>query len=101
MTINETTAIIGIIVLLIGNVVGMLLAIRNSGKKEGGNDQKMKELIEKVSALPCVKDPNYMVSTGELRGIVKTMSDQFRQMSENLAAMNSRLDHIVDKSKDN
>ena len=99
--ISDATAVIGVIVLLAGNIVSLAVAVRNSGKKEGCGDAKMTELIEKVSALPCVKDPNYMMSTGELRGIVKTMFDQFKQMSDTLAKVNQRLDNYIDRSKDN
>jgi hypothetical protein len=101
MQISEATAIVGIIILIASNIVALAVAVRNAGKKEGGDEAKMKELVEKVSALPCIKDPNYMASTGELRGIVKIVADQFSQMSESLAQVNQRLDNWIDKSRDN
>jgi hypothetical protein len=98
MNVDTATAIIGIVILVITNIVSLSVAIRKAGRKEGLDEGKVNELIEKVNNLPCIKDPNYMVSAGELKGIVSVLSEQFKGLSDNLAEVNRRLDNWIIQS---
>jgi hypothetical protein len=99
MVVNEITAIAGIVILVITNLVSLGIALTRSGRKKGLDEAKVTELINTVNNLPCVKDPNYMVSAGELKGIVTMLSNQFKGLSDNLAEVNRRLDNWIVKSK--
>jgi hypothetical protein len=93
MVVTEATAIAGIVILITVNLISLGLALRKSGRKDGLDEGKVLELISKVNNLPCIKDPNYMVSAGELNGIV-------RQLSENLKEVTRRLDNwMVSQSR--
>jgi hypothetical protein len=96
--VNVLTIVCTVICIITG-LISIVVVIRNSGKKEGGNDKTMEQLLNTVKALPCVKDPNYMLSAGELKGIVNSLAEQFRQISHNLSQVNQRLDNWIDKSK--
>ena len=99
MSPDTTVAVIGLVILVITNIVSLFVAIRNSGKKAGLEESKVNELIDKVNNLPCVKDPNYMITAGELKGIVGMLSSQFKDLSNSLAEVNHRLDAWIIQSK--
>jgi len=96
--VNNAVAIAGFVLLLVINIASVLVALRRSGRKEGLDEARFNELSNKVSNLPCVKDPNYMMSAGELKGIVKLLSTQFETLSKNLNEVNRRLDDWIARS---
>lgn len=102
MDVSIVIAIVLCIISIFGWILSIAAILRNSGKKEGSTDTKLDELRndivqlnKKVDNLACVKDPKYMASFGELKGIVSSLSVHLQDLSERLQGVNQRLDQWI------
>ena len=75
-------------VMIATNIVGWTISSRRMNKNSNKNeirhdaayDERVKNLVDDVSKLPCVKDPAYY---GQLIGTIKTIDERTKRLEEN------------------
>lgn len=95
MDIFETVALITAIIAAISGITALLHSTLNVGRSHGVLVNRLEQLEQDISNLPCVSNPNYSRDRGEESAVTRVTLDYMKVSIDNIDMRLKRLEESL------